>query len=96
VSTPDVTLVLTQDEALVLFEVLGRWEDADSRSGSNDKLGRIDLVDEAEWWVMNGLLSFLETRVAVAFSPDYQKYVEAAKISVVPEGMTNLPLPRAD
>jgi hypothetical protein len=48
--TGDVTITLTADEALVLFELLHRWEDADRVSAPQHKGEQVAL------WNLSALL----------------------------------------
>lgn len=66
----DVTVSLTSDEALVLFELLHRWEDAE----------RIDsaLLDGEQTALWN-LSAKLELVLVVPFDASYGELVEAAR-----------------
>ena len=44
----DARVGLTQDEALVVFELLSRWQDAKEAEPMT-----IELADRGEWWAMN-------------------------------------------
>lgn len=64
-----MTLDLSADEALVLFEFLSRW----------DETGTFDLVDQAEQRVLWDVLAGLEGQLTEPFSPDYGALVAAAR-----------------
>ena len=59
---------LSRDEALVLFDWLGRHEDADSIPG-----------DPAEQTALNSLLAALERTLVEPFQADYDEIVQAAR-----------------
>jgi hypothetical protein len=68
--TPEpISLELSRDEALVLFEVLHRWADTD----------RLEFVDEAEQRAMWNLSALLERLMAEPFRPDYDELLAAAR-----------------
>ncbi len=64
-----VTLTLTHDEALVLFEFLARNEAAD----------RFPIADQAEERALWNLLALLEKRLVEMFLPNYIELVEQAR-----------------
>ena len=64
----DVTLSLTQDEALVLFEWLANF---------NKRQHKFD--DQAEQRVLWDLEAMLESELVEPFSPDYRDLVAAAR-----------------
>lgn len=66
----DVAVILTADEALVLFDVLHRWEDAGAITGPGDDGERIAL------WNLSALL---ERLLSEPFEQDYAERVTAAK-----------------
>jgi hypothetical protein len=69
---------LTDEEALVVFELLSRWQD-----GKEAEPMTIELADRGEWWAMNSLLCALEPLVN-PFGSDYSVRLAAAKASVTP------------
>lgn len=68
-TTPTVELRLTSDEALVLFDVLHRWED-DGQAPTSD-------VGERE--AFNALSCALETALVEPFDADYDALVRSAR-----------------
>jgi hypothetical protein len=64
-----VTLTLTHDEALVLFEFLARNEGADS----------FPIVDQAEEKALWRLHGQLEKRLVEIFLPNYHELVQQAR-----------------
>jgi hypothetical protein len=64
-----VSVTLTEDEALVLFEAMERFDESANRH----------LFSEAEWVAIWRLTGQLESQNAVIFSPEYTKLIEAAK-----------------
>ena len=74
----DARVGLTQDEALVVFELLSRWQDAKEAEPMT-----IELADRGEWWAMNNLLCALEPLVN-PFGSDYSERLAAAKAEVTP------------
>lgn len=64
-----MTLDLSADEALVLFEFLSRWQET----------GTFDLVDQAEQRVLWDVLASLEKNLAEPFSPEYGSLVAEAR-----------------
>ena len=75
----EVAVPLTEDEALVIFEVLSRWQKA-----ADSFAMEVALADRGEWWAMNNLLCALEPRVN-PFGSDYSERVAAAKAALLPE-----------
>lgn len=67
--TGDVTITLTSDEALVLFELLHRWEDADKVSAPQH---------QGEQVVLWNLSALLERELAEPFGAEYGRLVAAA------------------
>jgi hypothetical protein len=68
------SLIVEQDEMLVLFELLHRWLD--------DERGRTirgAILDDAELWALNALNVALERAVSEAFRADYRLLLEAAR-----------------
>jgi hypothetical protein len=68
-SSNPVSLVLSNDEALVLFEFLSRNEDADS-------LPVIDQAEEKALWRLHGQL---EKCLVEIFLPTYRELVDQAR-----------------
>jgi hypothetical protein len=66
---------LSQDEAIVLFELLSRWfEDDDAARPGVDSF-----ESPAECAVLAGVLASLEKQLVAPFRDDYAKTVEAAR-----------------
>jgi len=74
---PDVTLTLSPDEALVLFDLLHRWEDADS-------------IDSAllpgEQTALWNLSALLERVLVEPFDPDYLRLITEARARLYRQG----------
>lgn len=68
--TGEVTITMTSDEALVLFELLHRWEDADLVSPPQHG---------GEQVVLWNLSALLERVLVEPFSPDYTRLVSEAR-----------------
>ena len=68
-SSNPVTLTLTNDEALVLFEFLHRNDDA-------DKFPLVDQAEERALWNVQGLL---EKQLVELFLPNYLELVQQAR-----------------
>lgn len=66
----DVTITLTSDEALVLFELLHRWEDADQVSASHHQAKQVAL------WNLSALL---ERELGAPSDAEYGDLVAAAR-----------------
>jgi hypothetical protein len=66
-----VTLVLPPAEALVLFELLARWEQTDAAS--------VPLEHQAEQRVLWNILCMLERELGEPFMPDYQFWLDRAR-----------------
>lgn len=66
----DVAITLTSDEALVLFDVLHRWEDADRVS---------PLQHQGEQVALWGLSALLERELREPFDAQYGDLVAAAR-----------------
>ena len=64
-----VSLDLTPDEALVLFELVSRYSDSD----------RLETVDQAEQRVLWNLCARLEKALVEPFDPDYAALLAAAR-----------------
>jgi len=72
---PDqISLQLDSDEALVLFDLLGRWLE-DERGNTLRPI----LSDRAEFWALNGLYCLLEATLAEPFREDYRALVHNAQ-----------------
>lgn len=71
----EVTISLTTDEALVLFDLLHRWEDDEQVTPPQNEAEQIAL------WNVSALLA----RVLVEpFSPDYTRLVSEARTRLTP------------
>ncbi|MGZ3601476.1 MAG: hypothetical protein ACXWQR_14935 [Ktedonobacterales bacterium] len=66
-----VTIPLTSEEALVLFELLSRWVEVDTP--------QISLEHPAEYRVLWDILAVLEKTLVEPFMPDYRELVENAR-----------------
>ena len=66
-----VTLVLPPTEALVLFELLARWEQTDAAC--------VPLEYQAEHRVLWNILAALESTLAEPFMSDYQYWLDRAR-----------------
>lgn len=66
-----VTLVLSEAEALVLFELLTRWE----ATGQNT----IIIEHQAEQRMLWDIQAMLEKQLVAPFSPDYLAILSAAR-----------------
>jgi len=73
--TDDVTISLTVDEALVLFDMLHRWEDDEQVSAPRH---------EAEQVALWNLSAVLERVMREPFSPDYGRLVAEARARLTP------------
>ena len=71
----DVCVSLTGDEALVLFELLHRWEDEEQVSPPRN---------EAEQVALWNLSAVLERILSEPFSPDYARLVSEAQARLTP------------
>jgi len=71
----DVHLSLTGDEALLLFDLLHRWADADQVSAPRN---------EAELVALWNLSAALETVLTAPLSPDYARLVSEAQARLKP------------
>jgi hypothetical protein len=73
----DVAVSLTSDEALVLFELLHRWEDA----------GKIDPAlqagEQVALWALSGRL---ESILVEPFKDDYRDLVDGARQRLAEQG----------
>jgi hypothetical protein len=72
-----VTLVLTPSEALVLFELLSRW-DLLSRAAETDAAS-VPLEHQAEYRVLWDILAVLESTLVEPFMSDYQGQLDRAR-----------------
>ena len=73
----DVTVTLSADEALVLFELLHRWEDADAIDPN-----LLPGEQTALWW----LSAALERVLVAPFDPDFTRLVSAARARLHEQG----------
>ncbi|MBV9278784.1 MAG: hypothetical protein JOZ41_01765 [Chloroflexi bacterium] len=80
-----VTIRLTPDEALVLFEWIQRLEGQGRLGGTAEHGGEVVAA-----WALSGAL---ETALAEPFSPDYAELVDAARSRLIaghdPDPLTN-------
>ena len=67
----NVTLGFTAAEALVLFELLARWEETDAAC--------VPLEHQAEHRVLWNTLAMWERILAEPFMPDYQDWLDRAR-----------------
>jgi hypothetical protein len=72
-----ITIELTSQEALVLFDLLSRW-------GETDKLSVL-LEHQAEQRVLWDMLSMLESKLIDPFAPDYRERLNEAREMVQDE-----------
>ena len=73
-----ITIELTADEALVLVELLSRWEETDDLS--------VPLEHKAEQRVLWNILATLEQSLVEPFMPNYDELVAESRQKVgVPE-----------
>ncbi|MDB5554591.1 MAG: hypothetical protein JWL86_4575 [Rhizobium sp.] len=75
----EITFKLTNDEALVIFEVLSRWSQPES-SGPPDEI----FEHASEKQALHNLLCVLEAELAEPFRDDYDELLKAAR-SRLPE-----------
>lgn len=76
VSEDNVTISLSSDEALVLFDLLHRWEDEE----------RVDApLHEAEQIALWNLSVLLERQLSEPFQPGYTNLVSEARDRLMPE-----------
>jgi hypothetical protein len=73
--TGDVTISLTADEALVLFDLLHRWED-DERVSAPQHQG-----EQVALWNLSALL---ERELREPFAPGYNELVSDARARLAP------------
>ena len=73
-----VTVTLTYDEALLLFEMTHRWDDAD--------LGEQLCPDPTERLVLSRLAGGLDPIIDEVFSSDYADVIARARASLAAEG----------
>ena len=71
-------LMLSRDEQLVLCEFLWRWEES----------GKLEIVDTAEWRVLNTIHGQLEKRLVEPFRSDYLELLEKSRAAIRPEELT--------
>ncbi|MDR1998786.1 MAG: hypothetical protein LBQ06_02435 [Frankiaceae bacterium] len=71
---PDVTVTLTDDEALVLFDLLHKWEETKAVAG---------LVDNSEQVALSSLSAVLESSLVEPFDTNYGELVRQAKRRLV-------------
>ena len=73
-----VTIELPEDDALVLFEFLGRHHELDNVS----KISELQIHDSAELYALWQLHGALEENLVPPFRSDYQALVDAARTAV--------------
>jgi hypothetical protein len=66
----DTTIILSGDEALVLFDLVSRYVDGSA----------LEIVDPAEKRALWNLSALLERRLVTPFDPRYRERLEAARI----------------
>lgn len=71
----DVAVRMTYDEAVVLFDLLHRWED-------DGTLGRLPFGDQAEQRAVWDLTAVLEPMIDEAFDATYVEVVQRARNAV--------------
>lgn len=77
------TIELSGDEALVLFELLARWSDLDTKS---KEIPPVALLDSAEWHAMSVLQCLLEKHLVAPFKTEYGELVAKAKGAIIEWG----------
>ncbi len=81
VAEDKVTLILTKDEAIVLFEFLSRFSDTDELS----------IEDQAEARVLWNMCCGFEKTLAEPFDPEWNKILHAARAAVRDEAIGGEP-----
>ena len=76
--TAPVTVELPRDEALVLFELLHRWEDENAVGGP---------LERGEQVALCALSGLLERELVEPFRENYGELVEAARARLDPEDL---------
>jgi hypothetical protein len=76
---PDVTITLTDDEALVLFDFLARFTDT-------DLLGTEDQAEQRAIWNLHCLI---ERQIVASFAPNYHELLVAARNRLRDDGGTD-------
>lgn len=71
-----VVLDLTRDEALVVFDCLSRWDDAQL------DLDVLPFVDHAERWLFWSLVTGFESILVEPFQADYGELIERARAAI--------------
>ena len=71
-SSPTVSLELTLDEALVLFDWLNRQQE----------IGRFTIEDDAEFIALAGLICLLEKQLVEPFMPNYGELLDKARHAI--------------
>lgn len=71
-SSPKIPIELTNDEALVLFDWLKRWEETE----------QFTIEDESEFRVLCYITCILERELVEPFMPNYGELLEKARSSV--------------
>lgn len=68
---------MSADSALVIFDLLSRWEEAGTPGPA---------LDLAEWTALSELLAVLERALSAPFVADYRDLVEAARARIAQQG----------
>jgi len=68
-----IRLDVSADAALVIFDLLSRWEEAGTPGPA---------LDLAEWTALSELLAVLERSLSEPFLADYRELVEAARVRI--------------
>ena len=81
-TSDELAIVVTKDEALVLFEMLSRY--GERRPGHSDKT--LTVLDSAERQALWNLLCCIERELVAPFAPDYAELLAGAKAKLSYEG----------
>jgi hypothetical protein len=74
-ASDELAIVVTKDEALVLFEILSRY--GERAPGHSDKT--LTVLDSAERQALWNLLCCIERELVAPFAPDYAALLAGAK-----------------
>lgn len=83
-SQQTVTVALTPDQALVLFEFFARFQDTD----------RLAFAHPAEYLALVRIAAQLDTAVTEMFEPDYPELLAAARARVAADHVGDYPGPK--
>jgi hypothetical protein len=72
-----LSIKIGKQEALVLFDLLGRWLD-----DQNGKEISAQTVDDSEIWALNGIYGSLQSILVEPFQDDYSNIVKSAREKV--------------